>query len=124
MAQFATRRAGVDLMQQQGDIFIVTLDPVIGREQAGRRPVVVISPAAFNLIAGTPWVLPITAGGNFPRSAGFAVPLSGLGLETDGVVLCNQLRAIDLKGRKGQWIERAPQALIDEILLKLLPILE
>lgn len=109
---------------QQGDIFIVSLDPVVGREQAGRRPVVVITPQAFNLITRTPWVLPITAGGNFPRSAGFAVPLSGLGLETQGVVLCNQLRAVDINGRKGKWIERAPQTLIDEILLKLLPILE
>lgn len=109
---------------QQGDIFIVTLDPAIGREQAGRRPSLVITPSAFNVVTGTPWVLPITAGGNFARSAGFAVSLSGLGLITQGVVLCNQLRAVDMAGRKGQWIERAPQALIDEILLKLLPILE
>ena len=61
---------------ERGDVFHVDLDPIQGREQAGARYVVIVSPKAFNVL-GTPLVCPITQGGNFARHAGFAVPLSG-----------------------------------------------
>jgi mRNA-degrading endonuclease toxin of MazEF toxin-antitoxin module len=80
---------------ERGDVFHVDLNPIQGREQAGSRYVVVVSPRAFNVL-GTPLVCPITQGGNFARHAGFAVPLSGAGTATQGVVLCNQMRVPDL----------------------------
>jgi mRNA interferase ChpB len=69
-------------------------------------------------------VCPITQGGNFARHAGFAVPLSGAGTETQGVVLCNQLRVLDRQARKAQFIETLPDFIMDEILAKLLPLFE
>ena len=62
---------------QRGDIWLVSLDPTAGHEQQGTRPVVIVSPAAFNDLTGTPVVLPITTGGSFARRRGFAVSLFG-----------------------------------------------
>ena len=58
---------------ERGDIYLVSLDPTAGHEQRGRRPVLIVSPGAFNRLTRTPVVLPITTGGNFARTAGFAV---------------------------------------------------
>ena len=62
---------------ERGDIYLVSLDPTSGHEQQGRRPVLIVSPAAFNRLTKTPVVLPITSRGNFVRTAGFAVSLMG-----------------------------------------------
>jgi mRNA-degrading endonuclease toxin of MazEF toxin-antitoxin module len=69
-------------------------------------------------------VLPITSGGNFARTAGFAVPLTGAGTRTTGVVRCDQPRALDLGARKGKKLESVPDAIVDEVLAKLTPIFE
>jgi mRNA interferase ChpB len=67
---------------ERGDIYLVSLDPTSGREQQGTRPVLIISPYSFNRLTKTPVVLPITSGGSFARTAGFAVSLTGVsGLE-------------------------------------------
>ncbi len=107
---------------ERGDIYLVSLDPASGHEQQGRRPVLVISPEAFNRVTRVPIVLPITTGGGFARTAGFAVPLTGAGMQTMGVVRCDQPRALDLQARGGRKIERAPQFIIDEVLARLAPI--
>ena len=65
---------------ERGDIYLVSLDPTSGHEQQGTRPVLVVSPTPFNRLTKTPIVLPITSGGNFARTAGFAVPLMGVSL--------------------------------------------
>ena len=57
---------------KRGEIWLVSLDPTLGHEQKGRRPVLIVSPEAFNRITKLPVVLPITSGGNFARTAGFA----------------------------------------------------
>ena len=67
---------------------------------------------------------PITQGGNFARHAGFAVSLSGAGTETQGVVLCNQPRVLDLQARKARFIESVPDFIIDEVLAKLTTLVE
>ena len=60
---------------RRGEIWLVGLDPTLGHEQKGRRPVLIVSPEAFNRVTKVPVVLPITSGGNFARTAGFAVTL-------------------------------------------------
>ncbi|MEA9980012.1 type II toxin-antitoxin system ChpB family toxin, partial [Pseudomonas sp. RTS4] len=85
----------------RGDILRLNLNPTAGREQQGDfRPALIISPSAFN-VSGLVLIAPITQGGDFARYAGFAVPLSGSGTETQGVVLCNQIRTVDLEARGG-----------------------
>jgi mRNA interferase ChpB len=109
---------------ERGDIYLVSLDPTLGHEQQGVRPVLVVSPAAFNRITKTPVVLPITSGGNFARTAGFAVSLMGAGTTTTGVVRCDQPRALDLVARKARKLESVPAAILDEVMAKLATILE
>ncbi len=104
---------------ERGDIYLVSLDPTAGHEQQGKRPVLVVSPGAFNRLTKTPVVLPITSGGNFARTAGFAVSLMGAGTSTTGIVRCDQPRALDLGARNGRKLERAPDAIMDEVLAKL-----
>ena len=107
---------------ERGDIYLVSLDPTSGHEQQGTRPVLIVSASAFNRLTKTPVVVPITTGGHFARTAGFAVPLDGT--KTTGVVRCDQPRAIDLGSRHGRRLEKVPQAILDEVLARLAPIFE
>lgn len=107
---------------KRGDIYKIDLDPTTGREQRGHRPVLVISADAFNAATGLPVILPITNGGDFVRRIGFAVPLTGL--NTTGVVRCDQPRVLDIAARNGRKTESLPQELLDEVLAKVVTIFE
>lgn len=109
---------------KRGDIWLVGLDPAEGHEQKGRRPVLIVSPDAFNRVTKVPVVLPITSGGGFARTAGFAVPLSGAGTQTTGIVRCDQPRALDLAARGGENLESVPGTIMDEVLARLATIFE
>ena len=109
---------------ERGDIYLVTLDPTSGHEQQGKRPVLVISPGKFNRLTGVPVVLPITSGGNFARTAGFAVSIMGTGTKTTGVVRCDQPRAIDLRARGAKKLEAVPEHVVDEVLSKIVTLFE
>lgn len=102
---------------------MVSLDPTAGHEQRGTRPVLVVSPAPFNMLTRTPVVLPITTGGRFARRRGFAVSLDETGTRTVGVIRCNQPRVLDLAARKGRNLETVPEAIVDEVLARLAAIL-
>jgi hypothetical protein len=52
------------------------------------------------------------------------VSLHGTGLGTTGVVLCNQVRTLDLKARKAKRLERAPAHVIEDVLAVLQDIFE
>jgi mRNA-degrading endonuclease toxin of MazEF toxin-antitoxin module len=107
---------------KRGEIWLVGLDPSAGYEQKGRRPVLIVSPEAFNRVTRVPVVLPITSGGSFARTAGFAVSLAGT--KTTGVVRCDQPRALDVSARGGKRLEAVPDAIVDDVLAKLTAIFE
>lgn len=109
---------------KRGEIWLVALDPTQGHEQRGRRPVLIVSPEAFNRVTKVPVVLPITTGGSFARTAGFAVPLAGAGTKTTGVVRCDQPRALDLRARGGKKLESVTDEIMDEVLARVIPIFE
>jgi mRNA interferase ChpB len=98
---------------RRGDIYTVDLDPAVGHEQKGRRPVVIVSTDGYNKLFA-PLVCPITSGGHYARNMGFAVPLAG-GTVT-GVVLCNQMRTLDLKARKARRLEAVDPTVLQDIL--------
>jgi mRNA-degrading endonuclease toxin of MazEF toxin-antitoxin module len=106
---------------KRGEIWLVGLDPTAGHEQQGRRPVLIVSPEAFNRVTKVPVVVPITTGGKFARTAGFAVALAGT--KTTGVVRCDQPRALDLAARSGKRLESVSDAIVDEVLARIAPIL-
>jgi len=93
---------------ERGDIYLVSLDPTSGHEQQGTRPVLVVSASAFNRLTKTPVVLPITRGGNFTRTAGFAVSLMGAGTNPVGVVRCDQPRALEPAPRPRSSLAQRP----------------
>ena len=101
---------------KRGEIYLVSLDPRQGREQQGQRPVLVVSPTAFNEATKLPVVLPITSGGEFARRIGFAVPIAGI--QTTGVVRCDQPRVLDLGARGGRKVEALPAEILEEVLAK------
>lgn len=108
---------------ERGDIVSVPLDPVSGREQMGTRPALVLTTKEFNRL-GDVLVAPITQGGDFARYAGFAVSLTGTGTKTQGVVLINKIRMLDLAARQARKIEAAPGEVVSEALERLIAILD
>jgi mRNA interferase ChpB len=105
----------------RGDIYLVSLDPTLGREQRGSRPVLIISPTAFNLATKLPIVLPITNGGNFARRLGFAVPI--VGIQTTGIIRCDQPRVLDIAERGGRKVDQLPDLILAEVVARLATIL-
>jgi mRNA interferase ChpB len=100
----------------RGDIYLVSLDPTQGHEQRGHRPVVIISPTAFNNATKLPLILPITSGDEFARRIGFAVPLAGVRIK--GVVRCDQPRVLDIHARGGKKVDSLPAEILDDVLAK------
>jgi mRNA interferase ChpB len=108
----------------RGDIVRACLNPTVGNEMQGdMRPCLVLSPKAFNKL-GLALIAPITQGGNFARFQGFSVTLMGAGTETQGVILVNGVRSVDLKARKAKRVESVPSEIVDEALAILGAILE
>ena len=108
----------------RGDIVSVRMNPTAGQEiQGEKRPCLVLTTAAYNA-GGLALVAPITQGGNSSRFAGFAVPMMGTGTQTQGVVLCNQVRTLDLVARGATRIEHAPSSLVDEVLARVMALFE
>jgi mRNA interferase MazF len=82
---------------QRGEIYFVNLDPTFGREQAGTRPVLVLSIDAIN---NRPLVVTVvigTKGANVPKDypTNVRVPAAETGLPEETVFLCFQLRSLD-----------------------------
>ena len=100
----------------RGDIYMVSLDPTQGHKQRGHRPVVIISPTAFNIATKLPVILPITSGGEFARRISFAVPLAGVRIT--GVVRCDQPRVLDIHARGGKKVDSLPSEILDDVLAK------
>jgi mRNA interferase ChpB len=114
MAGFAC--GGTGRTVKRGEIWMVSLEPTRGREQRGHRPVLIVSPDAFNAVTRLPVVLPITNGGEFARRIKFAVPL--IGTQTTGVVRCDQPRVLDLQDRGGRLVETVSDDVMFEVLAR------
>ena len=101
----------------RGDIVLTSLNPTLGHELRGEfRPALVLTKYEFNAL-GLTLIAPITIGGDYSRMAGFTVSLIGSGLKTSGVVLANSIRTLDLTARPTKKIERAPDDIVNEVLL-------
>ncbi len=109
---------------RRGDILELSLDPTLGREIRGSRPVLVLSADAFNKASGLLLLAPISQGATASRETGFSVTLMGSGTRTQGMILCDQTRTIDARARRFRRVERAPDAVVDEALAAVRAILE
>jgi mRNA interferase ChpB len=107
----------------RGDLYQIDLEPTKGKEQRGRRPVYVLSPAEFNR-RGLVIVLPISQGQTLSRSTGFAATLIGAGLQTAGVVICDQPRTVDFAVRQASFVESVPDFVTQDILDRIAPLVK
>jgi mRNA interferase MazF len=103
----------------RGDIVWLEFDPQAGREQAGHRPAVVVSPRAYNQKSSLALFCPITS-----RIKGypFEVILPD-GLPISGAVLCDQAKSLDWSARRAKFAAKLPPDAIEEVLAKLTALL-
>jgi mRNA interferase MazF len=104
---------------ETGDLVWLTFDPQAGREQAGRRPALVLSPKAYNAKSGLALVCPIT---NQAKGYPFevAVPASH---GTSGVILADHVKSVDWRVRRAERVGRCPTEVIDDVRARLAPLL-
>ena len=87
---------------KRGDIYMAGLDPVIGSEQGGYRPVVIIQNDTGNQHAPTVIAVPVTSSGSKPPMPTHALlPAGEGGLWRDSTALCEQVRTLE-KARLGR----------------------
>ena len=99
----------------RGDVVWITLNPQAGHEQAGRRPALVLSPAAYNGRVGLALVCPVT---NQVKGYPFEVLLPP-SLPVTGVILADQVKSLDWRVRHATLICSVPEATIVDVLAKL-----
>lgn len=102
-----------------GDLVWLTFDPQAGREQAGRRPALVLSPAGYNRKSGLALMCPVTSKA---KGYPFEVPLPE-DLPLSGVVLADHLKSLDWRKRRIELIARAPTEVTGDVLDRLAPLL-
>ena len=90
----------------RGDAVWITLDPQAGHEQAGRRPAVVLSPAAYNGKVGLAILCPVTTQ---IKGYPFEVVLPA-GLTVTGAILSDQVKSLDWRARNATFICALPNA--------------
>lgn len=99
----------------QGDVVWIDMNPKAGHEQEGRRPAVVLSPSAYNGKVGLAILCPIT---NRVKGYPFEV-LIPPGLDATGAILSDQVKNLDWRARKVEYICTLPGVTITEVLQKL-----
>lgn len=99
----------------RGDVVWISLDPHAGHEQRGRRPALVLSPAAYNDRVGLALFCPITGQ---VKGYPFEVALPA-GLPVSGVVLADQLKSLDWRVRQSTRICTIPEEVVAQVLRRL-----
>jgi mRNA interferase MazF len=102
-----------------GDLVWLTFDPQAGREQAGRRPALVLSPKVYNVRSGLLLACPIT---NQPKGYPFEVAVPSAAGVT-GVILVDHLKSVDWKARHAERLGHCTGETIEEVRAKLAPLL-
>jgi len=106
-------------LPDRGDLVWMLFSPHAGREQGGRRPGIVLSPRIFHEHSSLAVVCPITS-----RERGWMTEVRlPPGLPVSGVVLVDNVRSMDRDARKLEVIGRAPASVLDEINIRLMPLL-
>jgi len=114
-----SRQSPQPYIPDRGDLIWLSFDPQAGREQSGRRPALVLSPAAYNGRTRLALACPITGQ---VKGYPFEVQLPP-GLPIAGVVLADHLRSIDWQARRADPIGVAPVSVVDEVVDRLVPLL-
>jgi mRNA interferase MazF len=102
-----------------GDLVWLSFDPQAGRERAGRRPALILSPASYNGRTGLALACPITS-----QVKGYPFEVAPpAGLAGSGVVLADHVRSIDWRARRAVPAGTAPIDVPDEVVARIEPLL-
>jgi mRNA interferase MazF len=112
--------ANRDYVPDRGDVIWVDFDPQTGREQAGRRPALVLSPSKYNGRVGLAVVCPITSQ---EKGYPFEVTVPG-GEEVSGVILSDQVKSLDWRRRRASFLCQLPEPTLVEVCDNLASLLE
>lgn len=96
----------------RGEIYIADLDPVVGSEQGGERPVLIIQNNLGNKHSPTVIVLAITSRFHKKRHLPTHVPIESGDLSKNSIALAEQVRTID-KSRLIHYVGRASKETMD-----------
>ena len=100
---------------ERGDAVWLSFHPQAGHEQAGRRPAVVLSPAAYNGKVGLALLCPVT---NQVKGYPFEVVIPD-GQAVTGAILSDQVKSLDWRAREAEFIAALPGDTVAEVLAKL-----
>lgn len=104
----------------RGDIIMLDFTPQSGREQAGRRPALVLSPQDYNSRVGLMLVCPITSQ---RKEYPFEV-WTGPRAKTRGVILSDHLKSLDWRARNAKFVEKVYANTLNEVLAKVKVLLD
>ena len=103
----------------RGDIVWLDFNPQLGHEQRGRRPALTISPKSYNEKVGLGLFCPITSKTkNFP----FIVGISGN--KINGSILSDQIKSLDWTERNVEFIEKAEDQFMEEVIERVLVLIQ
>lgn len=97
---------------EQGDIVFLQFDPQAGHEQRGKRPALVVSSNTYNKFTKIAMVCPIT---NTNRNFPLHVALDRR-TKITGVIMCEQVKALDIHARDVSFYEKAPKEIVEEVV--------
>ncbi len=104
----------------RGDVIWLDLFPQAGHEQAGRRPVLVLSPKFYNQRAGLAIVCPITSK---IKEYPFVVKIPD-DLKVNGAILADHIKSLDWEVRKAEFLCKMPIRIVKDVLDKLRTLVE
>jgi mRNA interferase MazF len=104
-----------DYVPERGDLVWIDFNPQAGHERAGRRPAVILSPAAYNGKVGLVLLCPMTSK---IKGYPFEVRIPD-GFPVKGVVLADQVKSLDWQVRRAERIATLAEEQMQEILGKL-----
>lgn len=99
----------------RGDLVWLQFNPQSGHEQAGKRPAVIVSPAAYNGKVGLSLLCPVTSK---TKGYPFEVPLPP-DLPIMGAIVSDQVKSLDWQSRQASFICKVPEETLAQVLSKL-----
>ena len=100
----------IPYVPEAGHIVMMDFDPQVGREQAKRRPALVLTDQRYNRASGLAVVCPLTSKRK-PYPFALAVTLD----KVEGAVLVDQLKSMDWAGRKAEFHSKADTGLVNKV---------
>ncbi len=101
----------VTFVPDRGDLIWLHFDPQAGHEQTGRRPALTISPKSYNQKTGLGIFCPVTS-----QKKGYPFEVKIKDIRIQGVVLSDQIKSLDWKIRKAEFISKVKPEILNNVL--------